>query len=72
MKSIIHVNQHKIKSNRKTGEREDVISVKTYKNNRYGSHVLVSGPSVIVYQPNKPLRCGAVCWIETNSEVTVT
>jgi len=31
MKSIIHINQHVIKKNAKTGERNPVITCKTYK-----------------------------------------
>ena len=33
MKKKIHVNQHIIKRNAKTGEREPVITCKTYKEN---------------------------------------
>lgn len=69
MKTIIHVNQHKIKSNRKNGANEPCLTVKTYKDNRYAHEVLIDGPSSIVYSPNKPLKCGAVCWVETQSEV---
>ena len=33
MKKIIHINQHIIKRNAKTGERDPVITCKTYKSN---------------------------------------
>ena len=33
MKTIIHVNQHVIRQNGKTGERNPVLTVKTYKSN---------------------------------------
>ena len=69
MKKIIHINQHVIKSNSKTGEREPVITVKTYKDNNYGHEVYVDGPCKIVYNPDKPLSCGAKVWIETQAEV---
>lgn len=72
MKKIIHINQHKIKSNRKSGDREPVITVKTYKDNQYASEVIVSGPCKIVYSPDKPLPCGATVWIETESDVEIT
>ncbi len=71
MLSRIHVNQHNIKSNGKTGENLPVITVKTYRGNRYGHTVEIDGPSKIVYSPNKPLSCGAKVWIETNSQVIV-
>ena len=69
MKTIIHINQHVIRSNSKTGEREPVITVKTYKDNNYASEVKVDGPCKIVYSPDKPLSCGAKVWIETEAEV---
>jgi len=69
MKTIIHVNQHVIKANGKTGERNPTLTVKTYKSNTYASEVEILGPSKIVYSPDKPLSCGAKVWIETHSEV---
>ena len=71
MKKIIHINQHIIKSNAKTGQRDPVITVKTYKDNTYGHEVYVDGPCKIVYSPDKPLSCGAKVWIETQDEVRV-
>jgi hypothetical protein len=71
MKKYIHINQHVIKRNAKTGEREPVITVKTYKNNIYGHEVYVDGPCKIVYSPDKPLSCGAKVWIETQDKVRV-
>ena len=71
MKTIIHVNQHVIKSNRKNGAMDPVLTVKTYKENRYGHEVLIKGDSRIVYSPDKPLSCGAHVWIETQGEVIV-
>jgi hypothetical protein len=71
MKTIIHVNQHVIKSNRKNGVEDPVLTVKTYKENRYAHEVDINGPSKIVYSPDKPLSCGAHVWIETQGEVTI-
>lgn len=71
MKKVIHINQHVIRKNGKTGERNPVITVKTYKENRYGHTVDVDGPCRIVYSPDKPLSCGAKVWIETQAEVKV-
>lgn len=69
MKKIVHINQHVIRSNAKTGERKPVITVKTYKSNDYAHEVTIEGPCKIVYSPDKPLSCGAKVWIETESEV---
>lgn len=71
MKTIIHVNQAKIRSNRKTGANEAVLTVKTYKSNHYAQGVEILGPSKIVYSPHKPLSCGAHVWLETEAEVII-
>ena len=71
MKKYIHINQHVIRSNAKSGKREPVITVKTYKTNDYGHETIVNGPCTIVYSPAKPLSCGAKVWIETEADVTV-
>lgn len=71
MKTIVHVNQHVIKANRKNGASDPVLTVKTYKDNTYAHEVEITGPSKIVYSPEKPLSCGAHVWIETESEVKI-
>ena len=71
MKTIVHVNQHVIRHNTKTGDRDPVLTVKTYKSNDYGHEVEITGPCRVVYPPDKPLSCGAKVWIETNSEVSI-
>ncbi len=74
MKTIIHVNQHIIKSNRKKGEIEPVLTCKTYKSNTYAHEAVIrdaDGNEVarVVYRPDKPLSCGAHVWIETLLDV---
>lgn len=64
MKTIIHVNRHKIKA-----REAKPLTVKTYKEQRNAQEVAILGPSKLVYRPGKPLSCGAVAWIETYSEV---
>jgi hypothetical protein len=71
MKTIIHVNQHVIKSNRKNQEDQPPITVKTYKSQVNAREVTINGPSKIVYSPDKPLSCGAHVWIETQAQVEV-
>lgn len=76
MKTIVHVNQHVIKSNKNKQETEPVLTVKTYKSNRYAHEAVIvdddgSEIAKIVYRPHKPLSCGAHCWIETKKEVIV-
>ena len=72
MKTIIHVNQHIIKSNKKNKERKPVLTVKTYKSNTYATNILIKGDSKVVYNPDKPLSCGARVWIETQSDVEIS
>jgi|TARA_R110002020_G_scaffold63686_1_gene169694 hypothetical protein len=74
MKTIIHVNQHIIKSNRKKGEVEPVLTCKTYKSNTYAHEAIIrdaDGNEVakVIYRPDKPLSCGAHVWIETQLDV---
>ena len=71
MKKRIHVNQHKIRSNKKNNVNEPVITVKTSKSNDYGHEVEILGSSKIIYSPDKPLSCGAKVWIETEAEVKI-
>lgn len=71
MKTIVHVNQHAIRRNINAEDPEPVLTVKTYKSNRYAHEVEILGPSRIVYRPHKPLSCGARVWIETEAEVRV-
>ena len=69
MKTKIHVNQHVVRSNKKHGKKEPVLTVKTYKSNTYAHEVEIKGESKVIYSPDKPLSCGARVWIETESEV---
>jgi hypothetical protein len=71
MKTIVHVNQHIIKANDKHGMRDPVLTVKTYKDNRYAHSVRIDGPCVVRYEPDCPLSCGARVWIETECNVEV-
>lgn len=70
MQRKIHVNQHSIRRNLKEGTNDPVLTVKTYNSNTYGHEVEVEGPSKVVYS-DKPLSCGARCWIETEDAVIV-
>lgn len=74
MKIIIHVNQHHIKWNQKNKDQEKrpVFTVKQGKKNTYAERVVIKGPSEVIYQPDKPLKCGARAWIETKAEVELT
>lgn len=65
------MNQAVIRRNLKTGEREPVLTIKSYKANRYAHDVVIHGESRVMYSPDRPLNCGARVWIETHAEVEV-
>jgi hypothetical protein len=66
----VHVNQHVIRRNTSTGERNNVITVQ-WKNKSYPVRTLrIQGESEVVYSPDKPLSCGARVWVETRAEIT--
>jgi len=72
MKTRIHVNQHKIRSNKKNNLNEPVITVKTSKSNTYANEVKIKGPSksyliVLINHFHVELKFG----LKPNSEVVV-
>jgi hypothetical protein len=73
MKTKIHVNQHIIKANNKTGATDPPLTVKTGKNNTKCNRadIIIDGKIIasVVYKPEDPLACGARCWIETQHQV---
>ena len=55
-KKIIHINQHVIRRNTKTGERNPVITCKTYNTNDYADKVIIKDKdgdevATIIYSP---------------------
>lgn len=70
MKTIIHVNRQILQRNRKNGTKDPPITVKTYKNNTY-CYEAGNEHFRVVYRPDKPLLCGAVCWVETHDKVEI-
>ena len=76
MKKIFSVNQHKIRANTKNGTDEPVLTVKTYKDNTYAHNEAIiktkDGEEIarVVYQPHKPLSCGARVWVELDTDTT--
>ena len=72
----IHVNQHVIRANGKTGDRNPVLTAKSSKGNQKGNLIQIldkSGEIVacVVYSPDKPLPCGAKVWIETTNPIEI-
>lgn len=68
----IHVRRDIIAKDKKTGLVGNAVGVETTgQRKRYGVSVTINGPSRIIYRPEKPLKCGAKCWIETMAPVVV-
>tara|TARA_Y100000356_G_C11013474_1_gene159523 strand:- start:25 stop:447 length:423 start_codon:yes stop_codon:yes gene_type:complete len=70
-KTIVHVNQHMIKYNKKHGTEFPVLTVKHRGKTYYAHEVIYHHVSTTYYRPHKPLSCGAVCWVETQGDVTL-
>ena len=72
-KTYIHINQHKIRANKKHGTNEPVITVKSGRTNTYCHEVKILGDSVVRYGGNdKPiLPCGARVVVETENDVEI-
>ena len=68
----IHVNQHHLRANRKDGGNRPVFTIQTSKGPVYADHVDIKGESSLVFQPEKPLPCGARIWVETRAQVNYT
>lgn len=69
----IHVNQHRIKANKKNGTNEPVITVKQGRTNTYCHEVYIDGPSSVVYSGNEHtlLPCGARVAVKTHANIKV-
>jgi hypothetical protein len=70
MKTIIHVNNHIIKANRKNGESSPPLTVKTYKS-LINCHEVEFAKGRVIHRPDKPLSCGAYVFIETDKPVVI-
>lgn len=64
----IHVDQRRIRENRKDGGSRPVFTIQTSKGPIKAKQVDVRGPSQLVHSL-KPLSCGARVWIATRAEV---
>jgi hypothetical protein len=72
----LHVNQHIIRSNGKTGSRVAPLTAKTSHGNSKGSRIEILDQlgnviASVIYQPDDPLSCGAKVWITTHAEIRV-
>lgn len=66
---VIHINRNIIQSNAKHGTKTPVVRIEENGKVRYCMEVRIKGPSEMVYRPDKPRKCGAKLWIETEAEL---
>ena len=71
MTTIIHINKNLKQSNDAHGRTVPICRVEIGGKTLYGSAVDIQGPSKMIYSPDKPRKCGAKLWIETNSPVII-
>ncbi len=69
--TIVHVNKPQIDSNRKNKANQPVITIRQGSRKTCCHMAKIQGECRIVYQPNNPLPCGAVVWIEVVSDTLV-
>ena len=67
----VHVNRHKIAANAKHGTNAPPIAVRRGSKVEYAHEVKLTG-AVVVYRPDRPLKCGAKVWIEAESAEVVS
>ena len=66
---IIHINRNILQQNAKHNRQEPVCRVEENGKVKYCMEVVINGPSRMVYSPEKPRKCGAKLWIETDADV---
>jgi hypothetical protein len=67
----IHINRQKLSRNRKYKENNPVLVVDRGKKRQYCHQLEIIGPCRLVYQPDRPLACGATLWIEVEPHIDV-
>ena len=67
----IHVNKPKIDQNRKHKSLEPVITIRQGSRKNSCHIAEIKGSCRVVYQPDNPLSCGAVVWIEVLPDTVV-
>ena len=73
----VYVNRHTLAKNKKKGRSDPAIGIEeSGQEKRYGSRVDILQNGVVVasviHREDRPLKCGARCWVETRADVRVT
>lgn len=60
----IHINQHRLR------QGLPAVTIQSYKGPQYARRVRVEGVTEVIHA-EKPLSCGARCWVETKGDVQI-
>ncbi len=69
--TLVHINKLQIDRNRKYKTSEPVITIRQGSRKSYCHLAEIKGSCRVVYQPDNPLSCGAVVWIEVIPDTVV-
>jgi hypothetical protein len=69
--AVLHFNAHEHRASKKSGQARPCL---VFRRTRSGKAVLCrevkfSGIARLIYSPHKPLKCGAVAWMEVTGEL---
>ena len=67
----IHVNRPVLAGNKKNESNDPPIMIRLGNHTKACHEVDITGPCRVVYQPDHPLSCGAVLWIEVDPLIQV-
>jgi hypothetical protein len=62
--TFIHIRQDRLRHNRKHGTDNPVVTIRSGNRLTYCHEATIEGICRIVYQPDRPLSCGATLWLE--------
>ena len=66
----IHINKHIMLKNRRHNTKQPAIGVEVSAEAKHYAHqVSILGPSTVIHNQDKPLKCGARCWVETRAPI---
>ena len=68
MKCRIYINRHTIAANKKHGESEPPIAVRTYKGVEYAQDMVLTGEWRLKYDAPNAICSGATVWLEGKRE----
>jgi len=69
MKAVVVINRHNVAANKKSGDNQPCISIRTYKGVTYARKIKFTGETTLIQDFDNPLCSGANIWIECDFEI---